>query len=62
MPPYITQCLESRCLIELFAYIFFLLLQEDVPEEFAGYIQNFISHNRIGPNGVEVSDLYSEIA
>ena len=34
-----------------------LLLQEDVPEEFAGRILNFVSHNRIGPNGVEVSNL-----
>ena len=29
--------------------------QEDVPEEFASHILNFISRNKIGPNGVEVS-------
>ncbi|CAD6260783.1 unnamed protein product [Miscanthus lutarioriparius] len=28
-------------------------IQEDVPEEFASHILNFISRNRIGPNGVE---------
>ncbi|CAM8921644.1 unnamed protein product [Rhodiola kirilowii] len=28
-------------------------IQEDVPEEFASLILNFISRNRIGPNGVE---------
>lgn len=33
-----------------------LLLQEDVPDEFASLIINFISRNRIGPNGVEVSN------
>lgn len=32
------------------------LFQEDVPEEFASHILNFISRNRIGPNGVEVSN------
>jgi hypothetical protein len=31
------------------------LFQEDVPEEFASHILNFISRNKIGPNGVEVS-------
>ncbi|EXC01130.1 hypothetical protein L484_025503 [Morus notabilis] len=30
-------------------------IQEDVPEEFATLILNFISRNRIGPHGVEVS-------
>lgn len=29
-------------------------LQEDVPDEFASLIINFISRNRIGPHGVEV--------
>ncbi|CAN1309883.1 Protein phosphatase methylesterase 1, partial [Linum perenne] len=29
-------------------------IQEDVPDEFAALIVNFISRNRIGPNGVEV--------
>ncbi|RZR89001.1 hypothetical protein BHM03_00016654 [Ensete ventricosum] len=32
-----------------------LLLQEDVPDEFASLIINFITRNRIGPNGVEVN-------
>ncbi|ONK57754.1 uncharacterized protein A4U43_C09F3750 [Asparagus officinalis] len=32
-------------------------IQEDVPEEFAEYVLNFISHNRIGPNGVEIPGL-----
>ncbi|KAM0940754.1 putative protein phosphatase methylesterase-1 [Dioscorea sansibarensis] len=31
-------------------------IQEDVPEEFASYVINFISRNRIGPSGVEVSN------
>ncbi|KAG8378534.1 hypothetical protein BUALT_Bualt08G0147000 [Buddleja alternifolia] len=30
-------------------------IQEDVPDEFTDLILNFISHNRIGPNGVEVN-------
>ncbi|KAF5942150.1 hypothetical protein HYC85_019792 [Camellia sinensis] len=30
-------------------------IQEDVPEEFATLVLNFISHNRIGPHGVERS-------
>ena len=30
------------------------MLQEDVPEEFATLVLNFISRNRIGPHGVEV--------
>lgn len=30
------------------------ILQEDVPDEFATLIVNFISRNRIGPHGVEV--------
>lgn len=30
-------------------------LQEDVPDEFASLVLNFISRNRIGPHGVEVS-------
>jgi protein phosphatase methylesterase 1 len=30
--------------------------QEDVPEEFASLILNFISRNRIGPCGVEVCE------
>lgn len=29
-------------------------MQEDVPEEFANLVVNFISRNRIGPHGVEV--------
>lgn len=29
-------------------------IQEDVPDEFANLVLNFISRNRIGPNGVEV--------
>ncbi|GMP79056.1 hypothetical protein CsSME_00034746 [Camellia sinensis var. sinensis] len=29
-------------------------IQEDVPEEFATLVLNFISHNRIGPHGVEI--------
>jgi hypothetical protein len=29
-------------------------IQEDVPEEFANLVLNFISRNRIGPHGVEV--------
>ncbi|CAM8912101.1 unnamed protein product [Rhodiola kirilowii] len=32
-------------------------IQEDVPEEFASLILNFISRNRIGPNGVEIPGL-----
>ncbi|PKA57173.1 protein phosphatase methylesterase 1 [Apostasia shenzhenica] len=31
------------------------IIGEDAPEEFASHILNFISRNRIGPNGVEVS-------
>ena len=33
----------------------FWVLQEDVPDEFATLVLNFISRNRIGPHGVEVS-------
>ncbi|MQM07354.1 hypothetical protein Taro_040184, partial [Colocasia esculenta] len=29
-------------------------IQEDVPEEFASLVLNFVSRNRIGPNGVEI--------
>lgn len=29
-------------------------MQEDVPEEFANLVLNFVSRNRIGPHGVEV--------
>lgn len=29
-------------------------VQEDVPDEFANLVLNFISRNRIGPNGVQV--------
>ncbi|CAL9115341.1 unnamed protein product, partial [Musa acuminata var. zebrina] len=36
-------------------------IQEDVPEEFASLIINFISRNRIGPNGVEVNNSYSRV-
>ncbi|THU58949.1 hypothetical protein C4D60_Mb03t19870 [Musa balbisiana] len=36
-------------------------IQEDVPDEFASLIINFISRNRIGPNGVEVSNSYSRV-
>lgn len=37
-------------------YLFVLwTLQEDVPDEFVSLMLNFISHNRIGPNGIEVS-------
>lgn len=32
------------------------ILQEDVPDEFAALVLNFISRNRIGPHGVEVGD------
>ena len=32
-------------------------IQEDVPEEFASHILNFISRNKIGPNGVEIPSL-----
>lgn len=38
-----------------FPSLILCLLQEDVPEEFASLILNFISRNRIGPHGVEVS-------
>lgn len=31
-----------------------LILQEDVPDEFANLVLNFISRNRIGPHGIEV--------
>lgn len=30
------------------------MMQEDVPDEFASLVLNFISRNRIGPNGIEV--------
>ncbi|KAK7836253.1 protein phosphatase methylesterase 1 [Quercus suber] len=36
-------------------------IQEDVPEEFATLVLNFISRNRIGPHGVEMSNLAQEI-
>lgn len=32
-------------------------IQEDVPDEFATLILNFISHNRIGPYGIEIPGL-----
>ncbi|GAB2293325.1 hypothetical protein Dimus_027527 [Dionaea muscipula] len=32
-------------------------IQEDVPDEFATIILNFVSHNRIGPYGVEIPGL-----
>ncbi|XP_068648307.1 uncharacterized protein [Aristolochia californica] len=32
-------------------------LQEDVPDEFASLVLNFISRNRIGPHGIEISGL-----
>ena len=32
----------------------YALLQEDVPDEFATLVLNFISRNRIGPHGIEV--------
>ncbi|TVU14245.1 hypothetical protein EJB05_37701 [Eragrostis curvula] len=32
-------------------------IQEDVPEEFASHILNFISRNKIGPNGIEIPGL-----
>ncbi|XP_008795303.1 probable protein phosphatase methylesterase 1 [Phoenix dactylifera] len=32
-------------------------IQEDVPEEFASLVLNFISRNRIGPHGVEIPAL-----
>ncbi|XVE60720.1 hypothetical protein DITRI_Ditri05aG0150800 [Diplodiscus trichospermus] len=32
-------------------------IQEDVPDEFATFILNFISRNRIGPHGVEIPGL-----
>ncbi|KAJ7949783.1 Protein phosphatase methylesterase 1 [Quillaja saponaria] len=34
-------------------------IQEDVPDEFANLIINFISRNRIGPHGVEIPGLKS---
>lgn len=33
-------------------------IQEDVPDEFASLMINFISRNRIGPNGVEIPGLF----
>lgn len=33
------------------------MIQEDVPDEFASLVLNFISRNRIGPNGIEVGIL-----
>uniref|UniRef100_A0A0D9W5D9 Protein phosphatase methylesterase 1 n=1 Tax=Leersia perrieri TaxID=77586 RepID=A0A0D9W5D9_9ORYZ len=35
-------------------------IQEDVPEEFASYILNFITRNKIGPNGVEIPGLINK--
>ncbi|XP_075108355.1 uncharacterized protein LOC107825366 isoform X2 [Nicotiana tabacum] len=32
-------------------------IQEDVPDEFATLLLNFISHNRIGPQGIEIPGL-----
>ncbi|XP_075106197.1 uncharacterized protein LOC107774961 isoform X3 [Nicotiana tabacum] len=32
-------------------------IQEDVPDEFATLLLNFISHNRIGPHGIEIPGL-----
>ncbi|KAF5188476.1 phosphatase methylesterase [Thalictrum thalictroides] len=32
-------------------------IQEDVPDEFASLVLNFIARNRIGPNGVEIPGL-----
>ncbi|KAH9615342.1 hypothetical protein KSS87_001471 [Heliosperma pusillum] len=32
-------------------------IQEDVPEEFATLVLNFISRNRIGPHGIEIPGL-----
>jgi len=32
-------------------------IQEDVPDEFASHVLNFISRNRIGPHGVEIPAL-----
>ncbi|PWA99187.1 esterase/lipase/thioesterase family protein [Artemisia annua] len=37
-------------------------IQEDVPDEFATLILNFVSRNRIGPHGVEVGDMMSKTA
>ncbi|KAJ4761771.1 Protein phosphatase methylesterase 1 [Rhynchospora pubera] len=34
-------------------------IQEDVPEEFASLVLNFISRNRIGPRGVEIPGIRS---
>ncbi|XP_056164893.1 uncharacterized protein LOC115686801 isoform X2 [Syzygium oleosum] len=34
-------------------------IQEDVPDEFASLILNFISHNRIGPHGVQIPGIRS---
>ncbi|KAL8125115.1 hypothetical protein AgCh_012696 [Apium graveolens] len=36
-------------------------IQEDVPDEFAITVLNFISRNRIGPNGVEVGHYFTYI-
>ncbi|VVB08682.1 unnamed protein product [Arabis nemorensis] len=33
-------------------------IQEDVPEEFANLVLNFISRNRIGPHGVEIPGMW----
>lgn len=37
------------------------MLQEDVPDEFATIVLNFISRNWIGPNGVEVGQYFTYI-
>lgn len=34
-------------------------IQEDVPEEFATLVLNFISRNRIGPHGVEIPGIHA---
>ncbi|GKV12414.1 hypothetical protein SLEP1_g23555 [Rubroshorea leprosula] len=33
-------------------------IQEDVPDELATLVLNFISRNRIGPHGVEIPGLH----
>lgn len=43
-------------ILPIFSILLKTSFQEDVPEEFASHILNFISRNKIGPNGVVVSN------
>lgn len=43
------------CYYVLWAIVIVWTVQEDTPDEFSNLILNFISRNRIGPHGVEVS-------